>query len=526
MNKNINKKKPSTRLSSDIRPVLEYRWKLESHGGKPCLRYYGFQNPTPERRQSIRITPDAADIIGAFDGVRTLDAILRGQNATGNGNVKQALNDLFNSGIIVDKKAQRNPATIDKHRVCVKCINNDYVIKGLEFDEKGVCACCQLFETLKDRKLVDLWPYASMILTEQELLEKAKDNKSRFDVMVLFTGGKDSSYLLWYTAKKLGLRVMACNWDLPFANEASLRNMETARKRLTNVEFVTRTVSWDDIKGTFVALFDSVGYPCMCSDIAYLLFYPLAVQEKIPFVLLGAELCQMAARLFYTYINYPELFKLMQFGPRTTMDKFKMKIFKLFNPPLSSVNVTRRYLSQLTQPGKGPPYIRKMKETMEPVFTPLREALEKITRGQMPLIRLLVKEFTGELTWNDLNKIIIFNSWNEVTDILEKELNWKMPEGQLGKLHTSCRIERVKDYCQFQCFKYMRTLDIPRHIVEISVAVHFGFITREEGLRELTERGYYNKPLEMEWLLDKLELTTERIKTMKGVLPCIVNDSC
>jgi hypothetical protein len=309
MNKDIKNVKGSRYLFFDIKPVLEYRWKLETYGGKPCLLYYGFQNPTSNRIQNIRVTNDTAEIIGEFDGVITLEAILAGRKVARNTDyIKLALVDLINRGIIVDKQSQARPTSIDKHQTCLKCINNDYVIPGLEFDERGVCACCQFFEKISDRKLMELWSHYRIILTEQELLEKAKSNKSRFDAMVLFTGGKDSSYLLWYVAKKLGLRVMACNWDFPFANEASLRNMEAARKRLTNVEFVSRTVSWDDIKKTSIALFDSEGYPCMCSDVAHLLFFPLAVQEKIPFILLGAELCQMAARFLYTYIHNAEFF--------------------------------------------------------------------------------------------------------------------------------------------------------------------------------------------------------------------------
>ena len=99
-----------------------------------------------------------------------------------------------------------------------------------------------------------------------------------------------------------------------------------------------------------------------------------------------------------------------------------------------------------------------------------------------------------------------------------------MPEGQEGLLHTSCDIETVKDYSQFRRFTDMRTRSMPQSIIEISAAVHFGHITREEGVVELSERGYFAPPTELSMLLKKLEISPVSIDSMPGERACICRD--
>jgi hypothetical protein len=162
----------------------------------------------------------------------------------------------------------RSPATRDNYQTCIRCVNNDYVISGLEFNTDGVCAFCQCYENVADSG-----PVHGGTITDEELLEASKNNPSRFDVMVLYTGGKDSSYLLWYLAKKLGLRVLAATWDLPFTNESSLNNMRAARYKLPTVEFIERSLPWDLVQKVSADLFDEVGLPCICPIISAVLSF-------------------------------------------------------------------------------------------------------------------------------------------------------------------------------------------------------------------------------------------------------------
>jgi hypothetical protein len=73
-------------------------------------------------------------------------------------------------------------------------------------------------------------------------------------------------------------------------------------------------------------------------------------------------------------------------------------------------------------------------------------------------------------------------------------MDWQMPPGQKGLLHTSCRIEKVKDYCQFKRFQGAGSTFFPQAVVELGAGVYFGLLSRENALEELQEAGYYHEP--------------------------------
>jgi tRNA A37 threonylcarbamoyladenosine dehydratase len=58
--------------------------------------------------------------------------------------------------------------------------------------------------------------------------------------MVLCTGGKDSTYLLWLLAKKLGLRVLAAAWNMPYTNDTCRNNLRRSIQQLPSVELIER----------------------------------------------------------------------------------------------------------------------------------------------------------------------------------------------------------------------------------------------------------------------------------------------
>ena len=102
-------------------------------------------------------------------------------------------------------------------------------------------------------------------------------------------------------------------------------------------------------------------------------------------------------------------------------------------------------------------------------------------------------------------------------------MDWQMPPGQKGLLHTSCRIEKVKDYCQFTRFHAARTTLFPQSVVEVSAGVYFGLVSREEALQELQELGYYREPAPLAPLLDDLGIDRNRTQEM-GEIPWVLGE--
>ena len=464
-------------------PVLQNRWELKRQGNAYFLLYYGLRNYPNHTKRMLPVSEQAAKLLQALDGKLPLAEAIKRHGA----DIASEIASLAEQCIIVEQDSRRKDATPDSYTECVRCANNDYVIPGLEFDDDGVCAFCQCFE-----KVPDAGPIHGGTVTDQELLELSKNNKGRFDVMVLYTGGKDSSFLLWYLAKKLGFKVLAATWDLPFTNQSSRQNIENAKRLLPTVEFVQRTVRWDQIRQVSRDLFDEVGLPCICPIIASVLFYPLAALEGIPLVLDGVEAAQLAV---LSKIMEPVAIKE---GAKLPDRELSLRQIRRFvNPSLDSGD-----------PWDG--FLALVKDKLGTIYGPLQTVLDTFPPERLPLTKRLKSEE-------------VYGTWGEVRQIIEKELNWRMPPGQEGLLHTSCDIETVKDYSQFRRFADMKTMQMPQSAVELSAAVYFGQITREQALAELAERGYWEQPEPLGPFLKQLDIKPEDMPDMPGLLPCVLS---
>lgn len=102
----------------------------------------------------------------------------------------------------------------DKKR-CAVCILPES-FPGITFNESGVCHFCTSYEKLS--------PLGEGALAD--VLNRQKGG--RYDCVVPLSGGKDSTYALYYAVKKLGLKVVCVNYDSGFQSELAIRNMKRA----------------------------------------------------------------------------------------------------------------------------------------------------------------------------------------------------------------------------------------------------------------------------------------------------------
>ena len=120
-------------------------------------------------------------------------------------------------------------------RACLRCrISGRY--PGIAFDDAGVCSLCTMYETNRDRIHAYFRPLDELA---PKLRAAAQRAGSDYDCLLLFSGGKDSSYVL-YRLVDLGLRVMTFTFDNGFISRTALRNVETITGEL-GVEHVTAT---------------------------------------------------------------------------------------------------------------------------------------------------------------------------------------------------------------------------------------------------------------------------------------------
>lgn len=470
-------------------PALQFRWQVNIGADGSRLLYFGLRNPPLHRRQALPVSEASANIIKQFDGVNNLSYYLS-QSMGDQEHILNEIMDLINQNIIVQVDKVKIQAEQTNYQQCVKCINNDYILPGIEFDQNGVCAFCQCYEKEKDTE--ENFFIGGNTITEEELIELKKTNTSAFDVLVLYTGGKDSSYLLWYLSEKIGLNVLACTWDMPFTNDESWENIKAAQKKLPNVEWVVRTIRPEKMEVALRALVKKFGLPCICPWAAYGLFYPLAVQEKIPVIMDGIESSQTHISQIFNFSSKKTGCERQTCAKQQTMDFLKSMTKANSGKNLTFVEA----------------FCEMQREYLSESFGPLKAIIDHSENHQLPEIKRLQSEN-------------IYTSWKDVASVIKKELNWKMPKNQTGLLHTSCKIEKAKDYIQFNNYSKMNTQMFPQSILEISSAIHFGHITREDGIRELSERGYFSVPDEIKYVKNLINLSKTDMDEMEESLRTI-----
>jgi N-acetyl sugar amidotransferase len=115
---------------------------------------------------------------------------------------------------------------------CTRCILPE-TYPHIDFDEDGVCRVCREF----DRKYADIdWDARKARL--ERILDRYRGKGGKWDCMVPFSGGKDSTYTLWLLKNVYGMNPLAFNFDNGFADpEAVLFVRRTAQK--LGVDLVT-----------------------------------------------------------------------------------------------------------------------------------------------------------------------------------------------------------------------------------------------------------------------------------------------
>ncbi|MFR1553963.1 MAG: hypothetical protein ACLSTV_04680 [Coriobacteriales bacterium] len=436
--------------------ILQNRWVLSDKQ----LLYYGLRNKENMFRNRIKLTNRQAAVISSLP--KDL-----------NERDKKCLGKLLGTQVVLSTKLRKTPRSVKEAAFCTKCAANDFIIPGLEFDAQGRCPMCQTEkETENLRSIVPL------------MEEIPRSKRSRFDAGLFYTGGKDSAFMLYYLSKVKGLRVLAMTWEIPFMSENAKKSVENAKKAFSNVEFISRTVSREDLRRVYRKLFALSGNTCACPSLAYVLFYPELVANRVPYFLAGNEPVQMlglyynhmAPKMAYSFADNKALQIIVNIGRILTL-----------HPPLRRGQfhtlATMRKLAYGGGPKNRLPYSNELVENVveaihaEPLFLPpLRGAIRRSSRsGNIPAFVHL-----------DFDRICGGRyDWNSVKEILIGECGWVAPEESGRGLHTSCNIEKCKEYTQFQRFYQCKSQMIPFSAIEISLATRKRNLTREEAAYEI-----------------------------------------
>jgi amino acid adenylation domain-containing protein len=127
-------------------------------------------------------------------------------------------------------------------RRCVRCVISEHY-PGTAFDADGVCNHCRNFERHAAAASRYFRPFDEL----ESILERCREARTGdYDCMLLYSGGKDSSYVL-HRLVEMGLKVLAYTFDNGFISPAAFRNIERQTSALGVESIVTRTPRMDAI---------------------------------------------------------------------------------------------------------------------------------------------------------------------------------------------------------------------------------------------------------------------------------------
>ncbi|MCU0288457.1 MAG: AMP-binding protein, partial [Acidobacteria bacterium] len=135
-------------------------------------------------------------------------------------------------------------AAVEKAEIvyCARCVL-PATYPGIHFDEEGICNFCREYETLKQKTE----NYFKTVADFQELTAKIKAaKKCDYDCLLLFSGGKDSSYVL-YRLVEMGLKVLAFTFDNGYISETAFANIRRITARLDVDSIVYRAPKMKEI---------------------------------------------------------------------------------------------------------------------------------------------------------------------------------------------------------------------------------------------------------------------------------------
>ena len=442
---------------------IQSRWKLENN----TLKYYGLRNQPNLFQNSVKLSKRQRMIVAKLPCVLSKVEI-------------DALGNLVGTQIVPAQNKRKIPTSLEEAKFCKTCVANDFIIPGIEFDVEGKCPICQSAD--KTGSLKSIVPIMNSF---------PRSKKSRFDVALFYTGGKDSTYLLYYLSKVLKLRVLALTWEIPYMSECAKTSIENAKKYLDSVEFISRKIANDDLKKIYQKLYALSENTCACPSLAYVLFYPELVINKVPYFVAGNEPAQlvglyfnhMAPQIAYTFSQNKALNVLLNIGRILTL-----------HPPFKKGQF--HTLATMKQLAYGDSKIKNLAGYSKSLVYNICEAIKEVPSILHPLKKAIrTSSWSGnipafiQVDFDDICGGVY--DWNRIKDTIVRECGWVAPDESNKGLHTSCKIEKCKEHSQFVRFYNMRSEMIPFSALEIAIASRNNNLSREDAISEMkTSLGF------------------------------------
>ncbi len=330
--------------------------------------------------------------------------------------------------------------------------------ESLGFGEDGVCSVCKQIEFKHDR--ID-WSQRGQDL--DALLEQYR-GKADYDCIVPFSGGKDSTFTLWYLVAVKKLKPLVVRFDhgfyRPLVQDNNIRTF-----RLLGVDVHQFTPNWQVVRKLMYESLKRRGdfcWHCHTGIFAYPMW--VALEKQVPLLFWGEPGSEYSS--FYSY-DEEELADEKRFNRKINLGINAEDMLGMLDDSVSDYPVTERDLKPFTYP-------------------PKRE-LRKLQARSV---------FLGAYIPWDVRKQV---------DIIKKELGWQgaevegiPPEFDYEKIE--CFLQGVRDYIKYLKRGFGRTTHL------VSIDIRNNRMDREAGMK-LVEKYDGRRPAALDLFLDFLEIS-------------------
>lgn len=232
--------------------------------------------------------------------------------------------------------------TLAATRRCSKCILSDKY-PGIVFDSSGVCNFCKADEATSDSFLDQ---------TRNEIQQLADQFRGRgvYDVIVCYSGGKDSTYVLEYVTNQLKLRALAFTLDNGFIVDDAFKNIRRVTSQLgvdsviykPSMEFMKKLYRSAEQFYTLNELRRASAICSSCISLVNVSSIRLALEKKVSLIAGGFRSGQLPQKSLI-YRPLAPLFAQMRTAKLTKMSQvLGQDVWKFFDlPPVSEpVNIS------------------------------------------------------------------------------------------------------------------------------------------------------------------------------------------
>jgi len=132
---------------------------------------------------------------------------------------------------------------------CTNCILPG-TFPGISFDDEGVCSHCQNSKSKELKLSEDKKKYEQKFLNLLDQLINQSTNQRSYDILMAYSGGKDSTYTLSLLKNKYRLRVLAMSFDNGFISETAKVNIIKITEKL-DIDHIFFKPRWEILKKIF-----------------------------------------------------------------------------------------------------------------------------------------------------------------------------------------------------------------------------------------------------------------------------------